>query len=138
MLVKWLTANFPADALGAIHQHRGPLPVPTRVPPEVAERWNGLLLPLPSPRLKPDPAADWLPYLEAVLGEEGLTLKQLKVPGLDKPFFSKGERFACLRPAGMVAEPGADELNRGKRKVTLRFDLPRGAYATMIVKRLTG
>ena len=138
MLVKWLTANFPADALGTIHQHRGPLPVPNRMPAEVAERWNGLLLPLPSPRLKPDPAADWLPHLEAVLGEEGLTLKQLKVPGLDKPFFSKGERFACLRPAGMIAEPGADELNRRKRKVTLRFDLPRGAYATMIVKRLTG
>ena len=138
MLAKWLTATFPADALGTIRQHRGPLPVPVRLTTEFAERWNKLLLPLPSPRLKPDPAADWLPHLEAVLGEEQLTLKQLKVPGLEKPFFSKGERVACLRPAGMTAEPGADELNRGKRKVTLRFDLPRGAYATMVVKRLTG
>lgn len=138
MLTKWLTATFPADALGVIHQHRGPLPVPVRLTTEFADRWNKLLLPLPSPRLKPDPAADWLPHLEAVLGEEGLTLKQLKVPGLDKPFFSKGERVACLRPTGMTAEPGADELNRGKRKVALRFDLPRGAYATMVVKRLTG
>jgi tRNA pseudouridine13 synthase len=73
-----------------------------------------------------------------VLDEEGLTLKALKVPGLDKPFFSKGERIACLRPAGMQTDGDHDELNKGKRKVTLRFDLPRGAYATMIVKRLTG
>jgi tRNA pseudouridine13 synthase len=138
MLAKWLTATFPPEALGVIRQHRGPLPVPVRLTTEYADRWNNLLLPLPSPRLKPDPTADWLPHLEAVLGEEGLTLKQLKVPGLDKPFFSKGERFACLRPTGMTAEPGADELNRGRRKVTLRFDLPRGAYATMVVKRLTG
>ncbi len=138
MLTKWLTANFPADALGVIHQHRGPLPVPVRMVADVAEKWERLLLPLPSPRLKPDPSADWLPHLDAVLAEEQVTLKGLKVPGLDKPFFSKGERLACLRPAGMTAEPGADELNRGKRKVTLRFDLPRGAYATMIVKRLTG
>ena len=137
-LARWLTAHFPADALGCIQQHRGPLPVPKSVPAEVGDRWNRLLLPLASPRLKPDTAADWWPHLEAVLTEEELTLKQLKIPGLDKPFFSKGERFACLRPAGMTAEPGADELNRGKRKVTLRFDLPRGAYATMIVKRLTG
>ena len=138
MLTKWLTANFPADALGVVRQHRGPLPVPNRLPADVAERWNRLLLPLPSPRLKPEPAADWLPHLDAVLAEEQLTLKQLKIPGVDRPFFSKGERFACLRPTGMTAEPGADELNRGKRKVTLRFDLPRGAYATMVVKRLTG
>ncbi len=138
MLAKWLAANFPPGALGVIRQHRGEQPVPTDVPDPLADRWAKLVLPLPSPRLKPDPTADYLPHLDAVLAEEVLTLKQLKVPGLDKPFFSKGERAGCLRPDGMTADAADDDLNRGKRKITLRFDLPRGCYATMVVKRVTG
>jgi tRNA pseudouridine13 synthase len=137
VLAKWLAANFPPESLGVIRQHRGEQPVPTDVPDPLADRWANLVIPLPSPRLKPDPAADYLPHLDAVLAEEGLTLKQLKVPGLDKPFFSKGERAGCLRPAGMTADAADDDLNRGKRKLTLRFDLPRGCYATMVVKRVT-
>ncbi len=138
VLAKWLTATFPPEALGRIQQHRGPLPVPASVPGELAVGWGALIIPLPSPRLRPEETATWWPHLQSVLDEEGLTLKALKVPGLDKPFFSKGERIACLRPAGMHTDAANDELNNGKRKVTLRFDLPRGAYATMIVKRLTG
>ena len=29
------------------------------------------------------------------------------------------------------------ELDKGRRKLVLRFDLPRGSYATMLVKRVT-
>lgn len=138
VLAKWLAANFPPESLGVIRQHRGEQPAPTAVPEPLADRWANLVIPLPSPRLKPEPTADYLPHLDAVLAEEGLTLKQLKVPGLDKPFFSKGERAGCLRPLGMTADATDDDLNRGKRKITLRFDLPRGCYATMVVKRVTG
>lgn len=141
VLARWLRANFPPESLGVVRQHRGEQPVPTAVPDPLADRWANLVIPLPSPRLKPDlslASADYLPHLDAVLAEEGLTLKQLKVPGLDKPFFSKGERAGCLRPEGMTADAADDDLNRGKRKVTLRFDLPRGCYATMVVKRVTG
>ena len=48
-------------------------------------------------------------------------------------------RYADLRRADiyLIATPDADELNKGRRKMTLRFDLPRGSYATMLVKRVT-
>jgi tRNA pseudouridine13 synthase len=140
VLARWLTANFPAISLGTVTQHRGDLPAPVDVPEILAERWRNLVIPLPSPRLKPDPVADadWLPHLDAVLAEEQLTLKQLKIPGMEKPFFSKGERTGCLHPQGFAAEAADDDLNRGRRKLTLRFDLPRGCYATMVVKRLVG
>ena len=72
-----------------------------------------------------------------MLQSEGLTLAELKVKGMQKPFFSKGERAACVRPRTWLATPRADELNAGRRKLTLRFDLPRGSYATMLVKRIT-
>ena len=39
---------------------------------------------------------------------------------------------------GQVAcADGDDELYPGRHKMTLNFDLPRGAYATILVKRLT-
>jgi tRNA pseudouridine13 synthase len=56
---------------------------------------------------------------------------------MQKPFFSKGDRAACIRPSNLGHDAGVDELNSGKRKLTLRFDLPRGAYATMLVKRVS-
>ena len=30
-----------------------------------------------------------------------------------------------------------DELNPGRQALTLAFELPRGSYATMLIKRLT-
>ena len=71
-----------------------------------------------------------------MLRAEGLTLGELKVKGMHKPFFSKGDRAACVRPAGLSHEAAADELNTGAKKLTLRFELPRGSYATMVVKRV--
>jgi tRNA pseudouridine13 synthase len=33
-------------------------------------------------------------------------------------------------------DAGDDEFHRGRRKLTLSFSLPRGAYGTMLIKRL--
>lgn len=137
MLDRWLRDTIPADALGEVSLQLGEFAVPLRASAEVRERWQGLTLPLPSARQKPEPGAEWHRVAESVLAEEGLTLAKLKVPGLDKPFFSKGERAACVRPVGVRAEPSYDELNPGRRKLLLAFDLPRGSYATMFVKRIT-
>jgi tRNA pseudouridine13 synthase len=87
--------------------------------------------------VKPEPGAPWLPFAEEVLKHEGLTLRELKIKGMQKPFFSKGDRAACVRPANLAYEAAGDELNKGKRKLTLKFDLSRGSYATMLVKRVT-
>ncbi len=136
-LDRWLRDTFPADALGVVSLRLGEYAVPIREAGGVADRWEKLTLPLLSARQKPEPGAGWFQAAEAVLTEEELTLDRLKVPGLRKPFFSKGDRAACVRPAGMRAGPGDDELNRGRRKLLLAFDLPRGSYATMFVKRVT-
>jgi tRNA pseudouridine13 synthase len=71
------------------------------------------------------------------LKTEGLTLAELKVKGMQKPFFSKGDRQGCVRPENLRSAREADELNKGRLKLTLHFDLPRGSYATMLVKRVT-
>ena len=63
-------------------------------------KWAALLLPLPSARVKPDVTAAWLPLVEAVLAEDGLTLATMKIPGMDRPYFSKGERAGSPRRRG--------------------------------------
>jgi tRNA pseudouridine13 synthase len=138
MLAAWLTRSFPASDLTVVDLKLGCVPAPIRVLEEKRGEWESLALPLPSARLKPELAAPWLPIVEEVLRDEGLKLAELKIKGMQKPFFSKGDRAACVRPANLANEAGADDLNRGKRKLTLRFDLPRGAYATMLVKRVAG
>jgi tRNA pseudouridine13 synthase len=52
-------------------------------------------------------------------------------------FFSRGERAALCLPADLKWESAADENQPGRRKLLLSFDLPRGCYATLLVKRIT-
>jgi tRNA pseudouridine13 synthase len=99
--------------------------------------WSALSLPLPSARCQLN-SADWrLPLMQAVLAEEGLELRQLQIKGIREMFFSKGERPAWCRPDGLAYQAEADERHPGKQKLLLAFELPRGAYATLVVKRVT-
>jgi len=137
MLATWLTRTLSAENLAEVELKLGHVPMPRHMPEEKRAEWESLTLPLPSARAKPEPGAPWLSLAEEVLKAGGLTLAELKIKGMQKPFFSKGDRAACMRPANLAHESGPDELNRAKRKLTLKFDLPRGSYATMLVKRIT-
>jgi tRNA pseudouridine13 synthase len=137
MLAAWLTLSFPAPDLGTVELKLGRVPVPIRVPDSLRSSWEALSLPLPSARIKPEPDAEWSRLANDVLREEGLTLGELRVKGVHKPFLSKGERAGCVRPSNLSHAAGGDDLNPGASKLTLHFDLPRGSYATMLVKRVT-
>ena len=137
MLGAWLTRHFGPENLTSMDLKLGRVPAPLRVPDEKRAEWEGLVLPLPSARLKPDPNATWSAIVEDVLKEEGLTLSELKIKGLQKPFFSRGDRAGCIRPAGLESLGENDEKHRTRKKLTLNFELPRGSYATMLVKRVT-
>jgi len=96
-----------------------------------------LALPLPSARLHLEPGP-LLDLYERVIGEQGLTLRELRVKYPRDSFFSKGERQAVVKPRELRIDlTGDDDLNAGRKRVTLQFVLPRGSYATILVKRLT-
>jgi tRNA pseudouridine13 synthase len=137
MLAAWLTHTFGPTNLTDVELKLGRVPAPVRVPEEHRAAWESLTLPLLSARVKPEPGAAWLPFAEEVLREEGLTLAELKIKGMQKPFFSKGDRPACVRPANLSSAREVDELNKGRAKLVLGFELPKGSYATMLVKRVT-
>jgi tRNA pseudouridine13 synthase len=136
MLAAWLTNTLGTANLADVDLKLGRVPAPVRIPEEHRAAWDALTLPLPSARVKPEPDAPWAPLAEDVLKLEGLTLAELKVKGLQKPFFSKGDRRGCVHPANLSLAQEPDELNRGRVKLILHFELPRGSYATMLVKRV--
>jgi len=80
------------------------------------------------------------PFRNAMIAEledAGLTRSDFlsnEVPGM---IWKEEERAVLIKPAD-VAEVviGPDELHPGSVRATLKFALPRGAYATMLIKRL--
>jgi tRNA pseudouridine13 synthase len=74
--------------------------------------------------------------LARILAEEGVEPRMFRLKKLRKTFFGKGLRRALMAPAGLRASSGPDELNRGRTKATLSFELPKGSYATVLLKRL--
>jgi tRNA pseudouridine13 synthase len=71
------------------------------------------------------------------VGELGLSWDDLRVRHLKDVFFSKGVRPALFFAENLTHDVAPDELEPGRKKLRLAFDLPKGAYATLVVKRLT-
>jgi tRNA pseudouridine13 synthase len=97
---------------------------------------SSLELPLPSARLHLE-EGPIRALIEGVLGELDLSLRTLQIKYPRDTFFAKGNRAATFALAHLSYTTDADDLYPGRRKLTLHFDLPRGAYATIVIKRLT-
>ena len=74
---------------------------------------------------------------DQVLTREGLTRPEIKIKHPRDSFFSKGERAAVIRATEVSRDEGEDSLYAGRRAMKLSFCLPRGCYATILVKRIT-
>ena len=95
-----------------------------------------LLVPLPSARVKIDPSDRLAAAINEVFADQGFELREMKLKGIREPFFSKGYRPALLRPTDLRFEFQDDDIHVRQKKLMLAFDLPRGCYATVIVKRI--
>ncbi len=83
--------------------------------------------------------ADAAKAFEESLARRGLTLDSFRLRGLKKSYFARGERRAVSDLRDFSATDAfADELNPGRFAVTLRFALPAGVYATMLLKAALG
>ncbi|MBX3407142.1 MAG: tRNA pseudouridine(13) synthase TruD [Phycisphaeraceae bacterium] len=97
-----------------------------------------LHLPLPAPETQP--VEPWGGDLLAILEREGLALDRLKIPGLRRPFFGEAMRPLFITAAAFsLGDPEPDDLaapRSSSMKRQVRFDLPRGAYATVVLRAL--
>jgi tRNA pseudouridine13 synthase len=67
-----------------------------------------------------------------------MELREVRVKFPRDVFFSKGERAAVFCPNELKHVVATDELYAGRHRLTLHFTLPRGSYATILIKRVTG
>ncbi len=116
---------------------RRELPFFHRLEPSQSITLRATKLPLPSARLHLQPGPLQALY-DRVLAAEGTTLREIRVKYPHDSFFSKGERPALLVPQELKRVVADDEHYPGRKKLTLRFTLPRGSYATILIKRITG
>ena len=109
---------------------------PLTLSPEATATLKDTELQLPCARIdRPDGLPGEL--LDSVLREEDIELRELRVKYPRDSFFSKGLRRAIVLPDSLSYVVHDDDLHEHRRKLILSFDLPRGSYATILVKRLT-
>ncbi|MFN0053443.1 MAG: tRNA pseudouridine(13) synthase TruD [Planctomycetales bacterium] len=136
MLARHLRRQVAAERLTDVQLKLEPQPFFTQLEDSERESLEVTPLPLPSARLHLD-EGPMLTLIQEVLGELELELREMRVKYPRDSFFSKGERAAMVAVQNLTHETGEDELYPGRHRLTLGFDLPRGSYATILVKRLT-
>lgn len=109
---------------------------PMTLPADVQTRLEGTQLPLPSARNLQELGV-YTDLFTSLAAEFGLELRELRVKFPRDSFFSKGERSLLILPRAMRYDSAADDLYPGRHQLGLEFELPRGSYATILVKRIS-
>lgn len=80
----------------------------------------------------------WKEAAEQVLDEEGIAVSTLQIPGVRRPFFGEEPRRLFFEAQEFSCSPAkTDETAKSRRiKRTLNFMLPRGCYATVLLRAL--
>ncbi|MGD2018774.1 MAG: tRNA pseudouridine(13) synthase TruD, partial [Planctomycetota bacterium] len=105
---------------------------------ELPEAWHEGLV-LPGERLDGVVDAEQRRLYERVLEGMGLRPDELALPDVPGFQLKPEHRPAVVRPLELRVRPAEqDNEFRGRKMLRLSFGLPRGAYATMVLRRLVG
>jgi tRNA pseudouridine13 synthase len=113
------------------------LPIHRNLDPDQAAALAACRLPLPASRTPLPPEGPEREVALDVVASEGLSWDDLRVKHLKDVFCSKGTRPALFFAEELRHDVAADDLHPGRKKLRLEFVLPKGAYATLVVKRVT-
>src|SRR4029077_8562543 len=134
-LAGWLERSTRPDQRVPIELKAGTFPFPRRLERDQIETLIGTPIPLPSSR-NPLPSDPLRNVMEGVLERFKLTWSGLRVKHLKDVFFSKGARASLVFPENLEFYPIEDELYPGRRGLRLSFELGKGSYATIMIKRI--
>ena len=113
----------------------GPYLFYTELPENEVESLKNTVIPMPAGRIPDDPE-ELRVITENIFAEQGLKSSYFNLKTLRHAFFKAVPRAAVAVPEGVRHEIKTDEINSGREKIVLTFTLPRGSYATMLVKRI--
>ncbi len=104
-------------------------PMARSVPEELIE------LELPLLGYKTELKEPWAAAAAALLEVEGITTAALRIPRVRRPFFGEEPRRMFVQAAQFVIS-AAEPDGQGRFSRTISFELPRGAYATVVLRAL--
>ncbi len=143
-LSEFIRRNVDGEGRFSIPSAMGRLQVHRRLPGRDLASWRKAVLPLPAGDLElPRPGRrngldrELEGALLSVLEGEGIRMKDLRLPRAAGMSFKSEERRILLFPGDVRASPPARDPSRpGEWMIDLSFRLPRGAYASLVVKVL--
>jgi tRNA pseudouridine13 synthase len=135
-LSRWIEHLIPPEDRVPVDLKTAVLAFPLRLNGAALASLKSAALPLPSARTPP-PEGLAGEQIAGVLQPFGLEWNDLRVRHLKDVFLSKGARAALVFPEGLTSRLHADELHPGRQALELGFDLGKGSYATILVKRIT-
>lgn len=98
---------------------------------------NGLKIPLVGYDTKLNPKDKLHEIIVDKMKQSKLSAQNFRMKGMPEMATSGGEREALLFPKTLaVNDISDDELNQGKTKATISFDLRSGSYATVVLKEV--
>ncbi len=98
-------------------------------------RWKETNLPMPASNIKITDQ-DLEKCYKEVLAENDLKLPMFNITKIRQAFFKGNLRPVLVTPQSLSFETCADEMSSGHWQLKLKFFLPRGSYATMLIKRI--
>ena len=137
VLAEVIHTSCPEECRVEVPLSQGPAPFFRSLPTSEPLDLTTLMIPFPSSRSIYEDDAPITAITDRVLEREGLTRADVKIKHPRDSFFSKGERAAIVRPINVSSTEIDDDMYRGQRALRLTFSLPRGCYATILVKRIT-
>jgi len=129
---RWL-GDMPAEPAAHVEIAGDRLPLYHELPPGFD---RDAAIPLPHHRAIYSPNLSVI--ANQVLAEEGFAVNDLKARILKKAYLPKGKRALLLFPQNATASsPEPDDHFPDRHRLTFIFTLPRGSYATLLLKALS-
>ena len=136
-LAGWLKERIPEPERFTLPSLEGPLVFP-KGPMPVEPGWEGML-PLPGVRFEGLQDDTQRKHFTKILAKYGIEPEGFEIPHVPGFGFKADLRPLVILPEDLRARPAEpDRLNPEFRMVRFSFALPRGAYASLLVKRLIG
>lgn len=73
-----------------------------------------------------------------MMRKESLNFSDFVIRQIPELSMEGGMRKVCVDVKDFSFAESEDELNKGKKKAVLKFSLPKGSYATMVVRKIFG
>lgn len=110
---------------------------PSQMVLDASAPWKEVIVPVLGPET--EPREPWKHAAIEILKAEGLTIDSLRIPGLRRPFFGEAPRPLFTRASEFsMSSPKRDELSGDPKRLArlVSFELPRGSYATVVLRAL--